>query len=349
MTVPKNIRIQIVLLMAKYESPAVVRRKLQVEFGKNTPSEGCITVTFQRFCETGTVEDKERSGRPSKITEEKIEEVQGFLENQPQSSVRTVATACSIPRTTIHRIMREHLSLKPYKMHFVQQLYDEDLQDRVDMCETVIPMLEDKDMQNNLFFSDEATFYLNGLVNKHNVRYWSESNPHVTNETVMHSPKLNVWCAMSKDQLIGPYFFDDDTVNGRNYLLMLQNFFIPEVRRLHKLRSIVFQQDGAPPHFSVAVRQYLDNQFPGRWIGRGGSIRWAPRSPDLTPLDFFLWGYVKDRVYRNAIKDLNELKMKIENEIRSISKKTLSDVFSNISERMNLCISVDGNHFEHLL
>jgi hypothetical protein len=56
-------------------------------------------------------------------------------------------------------------------MNFVQQLYDEDLQDRVDMCKTLIPMLEDKDMQNNLFFSDEATFYLNGLVNKHNVRY----------------------------------------------------------------------------------------------------------------------------------------------------------------------------------
>jgi transposase len=83
MTVPKNIRIQIVLLMAKYESPAIVRRKLQVEFGRSIPSEGCITATFQRFCETGTVEDKERSGRPSKIAEEKIEEVHDVIENQP--------------------------------------------------------------------------------------------------------------------------------------------------------------------------------------------------------------------------------------------------------------------------
>jgi hypothetical protein len=99
---------------------------------------------------------------------------------------------------------------------------------------------------------------------------------------------------------------------------MLQNFFIPEIRRLHKLLSIVFQQDGAPPHFSVDIRQYLDNQFPGRWIRRGGSIRWAPYSRDLTPLDFFLWGYVKDKVYKSAIKDMNELKMQIENEIRLI-------------------------------
>ncbi len=47
----------------------VVKRKLQIEFGKNTPSEKCIKVTFERFCETGTVEDRQRSGRSSKITE----------------------------------------------------------------------------------------------------------------------------------------------------------------------------------------------------------------------------------------------------------------------------------------
>ncbi|CAF4838974.1 unnamed protein product, partial [Rotaria sp. Silwood2] len=86
MPVPKNIRVPIVLLMAKYESPAIVRRKLQVEFGRSIPSEGCIAVTFQPFCETGTVEDKERSGRPSTITEEKVEEVNDVIENQSQSS-----------------------------------------------------------------------------------------------------------------------------------------------------------------------------------------------------------------------------------------------------------------------
>ena len=58
---------------------------------------------------------------------------------------------------------------------------------------------------------------------------------------------------------------------------------------------------------------------------------------------------MKNKVYESAIANMDELKMKIENEIGSISKKTLCDVFSNISKRMNFCISVDGNHFEHLL
>ena len=53
-------------------------------------------------------------------------------------------------------------------------------------------------------------------------------------------------------------------------------------------RSILFHQDCAPPHFFGNVRHHLDKHFPNRWIGRGGAIRWAARSPNLTPLDFYL-------------------------------------------------------------
>ena len=116
---------------------------------------------------------------------------------------------------------------------------------------------------------------------------------------------------------------------------MLQEFFIPQVR---KMRSIVFQQDGAPPHFAADVRRFLDKIFPGRWIGRDGPIRWAPRSPDSTPLDFFLWGHLKNVVYLSPCEDLAELKSRIHDEIKSISQKTLFDVFSHTSKRMNLCV-----------
>lgn len=129
-----------------------MKRKLWAEIGKNTPSSTCIKDTFERFCETGTVEDRERSGRPSEITEEKIEEVSDILGNQPQSSVR------SVPRTTTHRIMTEYLSLKPYKVQFVQQVYEEDFQDRVGMCKTLIPMLENIDTQERFFFRMKLHF-----------------------------------------------------------------------------------------------------------------------------------------------------------------------------------------------
>ena len=68
--------------MVKFESSVVVRRKLQVKFGRNTPTEAYIKRTFDRFCATGTVEGQEYPDRPSKITEQKINEIFKTNHNQ---------------------------------------------------------------------------------------------------------------------------------------------------------------------------------------------------------------------------------------------------------------------------
>ncbi|GBM25456.1 hypothetical protein AVEN_261573-1 [Araneus ventricosus] len=57
--------------------------------------------------------------------------------------------------------------------------------------------------------------------------------------------------------------------------------------------GVILQQDGAPPNYGNIVREFLDTTFPQWWIGRGAVMAWPPRSPDITPLDFYLWGYVK--------------------------------------------------------
>ena len=65
----------------------------------------------------------------------------------------------------------------------------------------------------------------------------------------------------------------------------------------------------------------------------------------MTPLDFFLWDYIKNNVYKSNIKDLDDLKIKITQIIRSIKKETLKNVFSEIEKRRNFCISVEGDTF----
>jgi hypothetical protein len=100
------------------------------------------------------------------------------------------------------------------------------------------------------------------------------------------------------DNLIGPFFFSEKTVTGRSYLGMLELYTLPQFPP-----QTILQQDGAPHHFC-----HLDREMAGRWIGRGGPIAWPPTSPDLTPLDFFLWRYMKNIVYRVKINDLRHLK-----------------------------------------
>ena len=81
-------------------------------------------------------------------------------------------------------------------------------------------------------------------------------------------------------------FFCDPTVTGPVYLGMLEQFVYPQVASFQP--GIIYQQDGAPPHWSIDVPGSLSATFPNRWIGRNGPICWPQHSPDLTPLHFFL-------------------------------------------------------------
>ena len=58
-----------------------------------------------------------------------------------------------------------------------------------------------------------------------------------------------------------------------------------------------FQHDGAPPHSSREVTNFLNYRFAEQWIGRGGPHNWPARSPDLSPLDYCVWGWIKELVY----------------------------------------------------
>jgi hypothetical protein len=108
----------------------------------------------------------------------------------------------------------------------------------------------------------------------------------------------------------------------------------------------IFQHNGAPPHYSVTVREFLDATFPQRWIGRGGWLPWPPRSPDLMLLDFYFWGYVKQCVYSVRINNTEHLKARITEAVRSVTPDVLRHVWQELEYRLNVCKATNGSHFE---
>jgi hypothetical protein len=150
-------------------------------------------------------------------------------------------------------------------------------------------------LSKRIIFSDEATFHLSGKANRHNIRIWGSEKPVAVVEMERESPKVNVFCAVSRRRVFGPFFFAEKSV----YLKMLQNWLMSQ---LAEEEEFIFQQDGAPPRWRMGVREYLSGDLPGRWIGRASAAdnifcTWPPRSPDPTVCVFFLWGFVKDNVY----------------------------------------------------
>jgi hypothetical protein len=78
-------------------------------------------------------------------------------------------------------------------------------------------------------FSDETTFYVSGQVHQYNLRIWANERPHDFVEHERDSPKVNVWCALTRDRVIGPYFFAERTVTPHNYLDMLDCLQYPKL------------------------------------------------------------------------------------------------------------------------
>lgn len=200
----------------------------------------------------------------------------------------------------------------------VQELSEDDFDRRVEFCEIMMQMINDDPLLlNNIIFSDEATFQLNGQVNRQNSRYWSDDNPHWMRDThTQHPQKVNVWAGIFNGRPVGPFFIEGN-LTAQMYENMLREQIIPAIRNTTggDLDAIYFQQDGAPPHYGVNVRRYLDETFPDRWIGRRGAIEWPARSPDLNPLDYFFWGYLKGKVYTTKPQDLDDLRNRITREI----------------------------------
>ena len=85
--------------------------------------------------------------------------------------------------------------------------------------------------------------------------------------------------------------------------------------------SMWFMHHGTPAHFSYVGKEYLDVANPNRWTGRVGPVAWPPRSPDLNPLDFYLWERLKTLVYATEILNVAVLKQRIENGCKTVRNK----------------------------
>ncbi|GFU41623.1 putative transposable element [Trichonephila clavipes] len=145
--------------------------------------------------------------------------------------------------------------------------------------------------------------------------------------------KLTVWCALWAGGIIGPYFFKNDeghkvTINGDRYRAMITNFFIPELNN-HDVQELWFQQDGATCHTARATIDLLKDTFGDRLISRFGPVNWLPRSCDLTPLDYFLWGYVKSLVYADKPQTLDHMEDNICRVIADKRPQMLEKVIEN--------------------
>jgi len=324
---------------------------------RRIPSHPTFAAVERRLRETGRFTAVTADyGRQRYVRNPEVEEdILEHVEEDPELSTRRLGREVGVSKNTVNRVLTEQL-LHPYHKQPVQDLLPHDPEARLGFCRFVNRHREiNVDFGNNILFTDEACFTRRGVTNFHNEHLYADENPHAIKVRHFQQEfKINVWAGIIGNFIIGPVILPQ-RLTGQIYLDHLENTlpYLLHALPLQIRREMWFMHDGAPPHFSVAVRNYLNQQYPNKWIGRGNDapVNWPPRSPDLNPLDYFLWGHLKSVVYKTPVDQEEQLWQRIQDAANALraDEEILQRVHFNFLRRVNHCMRVNGGHFEHLL
>jgi hypothetical protein len=209
-----------------------------------------LTQCIQIFRETGSVDRKKVSGRPTKRTEEAIANVRQVMEEVPRTSVRRLSQQVQLSTSTCHNILKKDIHLYSYRLQAVQQLLEADYPVRVEYCHWFLNTMNEN-LLNWSFFSDESWFYLDGYVNSQNMRWWSSEKPNFFEQVPLHPQKVGVWAAISRRRIIEPIFF-----NGTNTIKMFSK----------KLTMPIFSGTLTAVRYREIIQQFLEQLHEARII-----------------------------------------------------------------------------------
>ncbi|GFW76862.1 DUF4817 domain-containing protein [Trichonephila clavipes] len=327
------------------ESATIALRKFRVQknvkSGKGPLTPAGLLKLVKRFEETGKLEDRARAGRPC-LKEARAPciavEMEAIASEAASgtSSAREAARRLGLPPSSVRNILRRILQLYPYKLQSCHELLPADTAQREAFAKWAFSKME-----------QDPTWVLTScgqmkLISRFMVTL-------ITITVAFERPLIHV----------RPFFFEAQcpvngwitgTINAQRYLTLLRETVVPCLIKRGQISNVPFMQDGATSHTANPIKTFLIQTFgEDRIVSRHCRYSWPPRSPDLTPADFWLWGYLKSRVYQSGPSSLSELKDAIHREVSSIHPDMLHSAVAGFVTRLECLLPCGGGHVEHIL
>jgi hypothetical protein len=205
-----------------------------------------------------------------------------------------------------------------------------------------------------IFFTDEKVFTVAPPVNSQNDRVYAPvmtkkrdvSADRLLRTRPTFSKSLMVLVAVSKLGCSNLIFIEPGAkVNGAYYReVVLSQQLLPALRDLAG-ECYTFQQDSAPAHRARETVELLQRETPDLIT----PDLWPPNSPDLNPVDYRIWGFMQERVYRRPVNSVEELKKRLLEVWSKMEQCVVDEAIDQWRIRLNACVNANGKHFEHLL
>lgn len=313
--------------------------------GKCGVSPKCVFTTVKNFEETGSVDEKGRSGRPRKTTIDHDQRLFNLARTRPTTSVRSLSADVAnhripkISRQTVARRLHE-LDLESHVAVTKPLLTDNHKQKRLAWC---------KDRQSwgyekwaSAIFSDESNFTL--INRKTTPRVWrfkdeKYDDRFIKKVTQSGGGSVGVWGCISQKGT-GCCATYPGRLNAERYLELLENNLVPSLELLKTDdNDWYFQKDGAPCHTANSVKAWFKEKTLR-------PLEWPPKSPDLNAIEH-LWVIIDKKLAQDPPKTLAELESAITKAWNEISTAEVVNLIESMPKRVEACIQAQGGHTKY--
>jgi hemolysin-activating ACP:hemolysin acyltransferase len=338
------------LLQLNYSQPQIVKilKQDRISISQKTISNVKRKVGVQR----NTIGKIQFSRNRPLSTPPVISKVIRTMDVEDPPTQRSVAKSYNVSQSTISRIMKmANFTLrKKLKVH---KLTPSKVEKRRQRAFRLYRQLANG-RYKNFVTTDEAWFYLDGSEGKRKVCYIKKTDPNYERMIIQQDqsrPKgLMVWAGISSHGKTSMRFVEAGAkINSEYYInKILKPFLSHDVPRLfpnNQKKKLIFHHDNAPSHASKKTIQFLNESK----INYVKPEEWMPSSPDAAPMDFSVWGYLKQQVNKQNIETLIELKKNILYQWKKINQIYIDKVLAYWPKRVYLIHKARGYHIEHHL
>lgn len=270
-----------------------------------------------------------------------IKKIQARLQRNSSRSVRQMAAQVDMARSSVRNILKQDLKCSAFKRQGVQFMNAAAKTKRLQRCKSILQLHGSGD----ILFSDEKKWTVEEVVNPQNHRIYAQSKEDAKANpayyvTKSHSPAhVMVWASICTQGKCSLVFLPDDRLTGKKYRERVLAKHVEKEADAHfGHKNWTFQQDGAPCHRESSVVTWLENHVPN-------FIRpehWPPYSPDLNPLDYYLWSRMEQSVNTKRWTSVDALKEKIRDEWGRLDDSEVAGACRAFWSRVQKCVDLKG-------
>jgi transposase len=333
-------------------------KRLMSEFPTKSWKLSGLKKLIKKIDETGSIERRPGAGRPRTARcDDNIEQVEQLAlsqENKPGThfTQREIARELNVSRSTVNRIVKRDLRLKCFKKHRATELTEANKAARSIRAGQLLRQYP-ASMVNFIVFTDEKLFTVARPTNSQNDRVYARDG--TAKKQVLPARLLRTRPTFSRSVMVSVgvsalgrtsvHFVEPGVkVNGQYYRdVLLMEDLLPDIRQLSDY--FIFQQDSAPAHRARETIDLLRRETPD-FIA---PTLWPPNSPDLNPIDYKIWSAMEEKVYKQRIRDVDELRQRILTAWDELDQRVIDNAVRQWRTRLRACVQAKGGHFEHTL